>query len=368
MKQARYHLTAIFVFFAFFLVAGSIIADTAAGNAEFFIVCQGGTPGRINQAIKAGADINARDDNGWTPLMHAAYHNPNPDAITALANAGAEVNARQKYGMTPLLWAAYHNPNPAVAAALLEAGADPTARTDTGEDMLSLAKGNKNPDVFRMLHGKFRSGPATPEKSVPAGNAMSDERFLRLCGKGTPEEIGAALNEGANVNARDKNGWTALMHAAYYNPHAGTIGLLLDAGCDVNAAANNGVTPLMRSFSNSNQEVPVLLLKAGADVNARQWYGKSPLMFAAEGKTNLKTVSLLLEAGAHVNARDGNGKTPLMYAVGVHADYETAALLLKAGADAKARDNRGRMAIDLAEKNVKLKGSDVYRLLKDVSY
>jgi len=294
MKQARYHLTAIFVFFAFLLVAGTIIADSAARNVEFFIVCQGGIPRQINEAIKAGANVNARDDNDWTPLMHAAYYNSNPDAITALANAGAEVNARQKYGMTPLLWAAYHNPNPAVAAALLETGADATARTDTGEDMLSLAKGNKNPDVFRMLHGKFRSGPVTPEKFLPAGNAMSDEQFLRLCGKGTLEEIGAALNEGANVNARDKNGWTALMHAAYYNPHDGTIGLLLDAGCDVNAAVNNGVTPLMRSFSNSNQEAPVLLLKAGADINARQWYGKSPLMFAAEGKTNLKTVSLLL--------------------------------------------------------------------------
>jgi len=57
-----------------------------------------------------------------------------------------------------------------------------------------------------------------------------------------------------------------------------------------------------------------------------------------------------------------------MYAVGVHADYETAALLLKAGADAKARDNRGRKAIDLAEKNVKLKGSDVYRMLQDAGY
>lgn len=50
--------------------------------------------------IKAKADINARDQNGWTPLMAAARFNSSPAVIEALIKAKANFNARDMSGKT----------------------------------------------------------------------------------------------------------------------------------------------------------------------------------------------------------------------------------------------------------------------------
>ena len=120
--------------------------------------------------------------------------------------------------------------------------------------------------------------------AAPGWAAMSDGEFLALCYKGTPEEIRAALEAGANVNARgeylylydwcgtgprslhsdgilgltvarDNSGWTALMWAAEYNSNPEVIDVLLKAGADVNAKDQDGQTALMSAARyNSNPE------------------------------------------------------------------------------------------------------------------
>ena len=75
--------------------------------------------------IEGGADVNARDVNGMTPMMYAAHYNDCPDVITILKNAGADVNARDENGWTALMFAADYNNNPDVIMTLLEAGANP---------------------------------------------------------------------------------------------------------------------------------------------------------------------------------------------------------------------------------------------------
>ena len=61
-------------------------------------------PDVITTLINAGADVNARNKYGSTPLMYASGANQNPDVITTLINAGADVNARDKDGWTPLMY------------------------------------------------------------------------------------------------------------------------------------------------------------------------------------------------------------------------------------------------------------------------
>ena len=73
----------------------------------------------------------------------------------ALLDAGADPNAREEFGFTPLHQAAAFNVNPAVTTALLDAGADPNARAEDGQTAWDLAQDNealKGTDVWWRLN------------------------------------------------------------------------------------------------------------------------------------------------------------------------------------------------------------------------
>ncbi|MBC6403341.1 MAG: ankyrin repeat domain-containing protein [Hyphomonadaceae bacterium] len=113
----------------------------------------GGNAETVAALVKAGAKVNARDENGYAPL-HLAAVNGHAETVTALAKAGAEVNARERYGDTPLHDAALGG-NAETVAALIKAGADIRAKNGDGELPADLAEQNdkvKNHDVFWTLN------------------------------------------------------------------------------------------------------------------------------------------------------------------------------------------------------------------------
>lgn len=97
-------------------------------------------PAVIKALIKAQADVSARDQIGWTPLMFAA--NSDLAVIEALIKAKANVNARNKDGGTPLMLAAMLNSNPAVIETLVKASADINARDKAGKTAFDYAEDN----------------------------------------------------------------------------------------------------------------------------------------------------------------------------------------------------------------------------------
>ena len=109
----------------------------------------------VSTCIAAGADVNARDEAGTSPLHWAAKYNDNRAVITALIAAGADVNARREGADTPLHAAALANDNPAVITALIEAGANGAATNDDRETPFDLAKKNdaiKGSDAYWALN------------------------------------------------------------------------------------------------------------------------------------------------------------------------------------------------------------------------
>ncbi len=59
--------------------------DSANAQAtSFFQLVSKGTPQQVRAAIRKGADVNARGDDDWTPLMEAAWYNLNPAVISTL--------------------------------------------------------------------------------------------------------------------------------------------------------------------------------------------------------------------------------------------------------------------------------------------
>ena len=83
----------------------------------------------IATLVKAGADPNARDEDGQTALHQVAQATAHPETVTALIKAGADPNARDEDGNTPLHRAAFHNANPEILTALLEGVLIPTRGT-----------------------------------------------------------------------------------------------------------------------------------------------------------------------------------------------------------------------------------------------
>jgi hypothetical protein len=105
--------------------------------------------------------------------------------------------------------------------------------------------------------------------------------FFELVRTGTPQDVQAAIKGGADINARDVDGMTALMYAAQYNSNSEVISVLLKAGADVKTKAEHSETVLMAAaMNNENPEVVMMLLKAGADAKAKDNNGFTAFDYA----------------------------------------------------------------------------------------
>ncbi|MBI4885646.1 MAG: ankyrin repeat domain-containing protein [Acidobacteria bacterium] len=146
--------------------------------------------------------------------------------------------------------------------------------------------------------------------------------------------VRALIAKGADVNAAEPDGTTAL-HWASYRDDAESAEALLRAGARVNAANDLGATPLWIASVNGSAAMVRRLLEAGAGPDAALLGGETPLMVASR-TGNPDVVGQLLAKGANANPRAARGQTALMWAVAQkHADVVR--VLLAHGADVHAR-------------------------------
>jgi ankyrin repeat protein len=158
------------------------------------------------------------------------------------------------------------------------------------------------------------------------------------------------LAKGADANAQDQAGRTALMHATLQGD-TDTMQTLIAAGADSNAEANLGETALvLAAISFSERTLPVLI-GHGGDVNAQDSNSKSVLMWAVDPQfhrgatSNPDVVRSLLAAGADQDVADNRGRTALMWALTASEERDLSLpvieVLLDGGANVHARENRG---------------------------
>lgn len=154
---------------------------------------------------------------------------------------------------------------------------------------------------------------------VVAGCAL-----LAGCDKNTPlmdkvvagdrAAVSAMIAKGADVNARNNYGWTALSHAALIG-NTELVKLLLAHGADVNAHDQSGWTPLMRAAMKGHAAVVKVLLQHGATVNDKEKNEGWTALHWAAARGHDKVVTLLLSHGADYTLRTQDGLTPLMLAM-----------------------------------------------------
>ena len=240
----------------------------------------------IDRLIAAGANVNAQDSDGNSPLH---YVGASVENARLLIENGAEVNARNHRGDTPL-----YNATAAVTALLIEQGA---------------AVNTRNEEQFTPLHFTY-----TSLDSVQIADLL--------------------IRNGAEVNAQTDQGYTPL-HCAIANPKL--VQRLLQASADITLQNREGAPIHAREIVPESLQ---LLIDSGADVNLRNPEGKTPLH---QHRFDVVLARLLLENGAQINVQDNEGKTPLF-----DVNIEVAKLLVAAGADLSIQDNEGRTALHAA--------------------
>ena len=286
--------------------------------------------------IKAGANPNARDVGGRTPLFWAE----DPQVVSALIQAGADVNAKDNGGETPLFRAR----NPAIVSALIQAGADVNAKNDKDETPLFRASILNRPSVVLAL---VQAGADVNARDYSGGTPLFRAE--------DPAVVSALIQAGADVNARNDNGDTPLFRAE----DPAIVSTLIQAGADVNARNDNGETPLFRALEPT---VVSALIQAGADVNAKNNAGKTVIQYEKQRKSREhdKIVKLLKEHGAKEeksdlpndkksdpNAKDKEGRTPLMQAALDPDGLDRLKECIARKEDVNARDNKGCTALRL---------------------
>ena len=156
-----------------------------------------------------------------------------------------------------------------------------------------------------------------------------------LCAKGPISGALRLLEQKADVDAKDKDGETAL-HWATRSGHEAVVRLLLEHKADVDAKDKERETALHRATRNGHEAVVRLLLEHKADVDAKDKDRETALHRAAKNGHEA-VVRLLLEAKADVNVKDSYGRTAL-YLAAERGHEAVVKLLLEAKADTNAKE------------------------------
>jgi uncharacterized protein len=225
---------------------------------------------------------------------------------------------------------------------------------DQGQVLIKAVK-QGDLEQIRELVDKGADVNAKDEDGFIITKGRSRERIRRTIGW-TPlmlatyydrlETAELLIAKGADVNAESPRGETALIASAQ-SGSAAIVDLLLKNRADVNKVASlkhGGVTALMKAASGA--DVVKLLLQHGANPNFKDQEGKTALMMAATGwgPRNAEATELLLDKGAEINSRDESGKTALMAAAGAGSP-EVVKRLLERGAEANSTDYCGKTAL-----------------------
>jgi ankyrin repeat protein len=154
-------------------------------------------------------------------------------------------------------------------------------------------------------------GAATPARP----RAITDAPVADAAMRGDAAKVRLLLKQGADVNAAQGDGMTALHWSAFRGDVDGTR-MLISAGGRLEAVTRNGnYTPLHLAAKAGNLPVVRALLDAGANANAKTTSGGASPLHLAAAQGSADVVNALLEKKAAVDAPDGAwNETPLMWA------------------------------------------------------
>jgi ankyrin repeat protein len=179
-----------------------------------------------------------------------------------------------------------------------------------------------------------------PNTEDENGNVLMNAAY-----SGSSSVIITLLENGADINAKNSLGYTALMIAAYKG-NLTSINTLLDKGAEINAVNKEVETALLLASNEGQADAVKVLLDRGANINVKDKRGRTAFI-RASAFGHISTVKFLLDKGVDINASDNRKITALMYAAGMGQET-TVLFLLDHGAKLDARDESGGIALHYA--------------------
>lgn len=224
------------------------------GESALLFAIMTGDAEVVRKLVSAGADPDSKDTHG-TPVLTLASDEGYLDIVKVLLDAGADVNKKDNDGSTALMEASEKD-HIDIVKILLVAGADPDVENDNGVTALWMASSNGLAEVSELLLPLTKNIDAREKynKSTP---------LINMARWGKVSTVKALLDKGADMNAQDTQGWTALMWAAKDN-YQDIVNLLLGKGADFKIKNRFGNTALKLARKEGNREIVQMLEKAAA--------------------------------------------------------------------------------------------------------
>ena len=319
------------------------------------------SPELIKILVDAGANINAQDEKGNTPLLYAIKNNASIENINYLIDKAANVKLANEINETVL-----HNDylykknNFPLLKKVVDKGIDVKTKTKNSETALLYAIDNNNLEAIKYLLEKGAEKlqnkhieHAIKTKNIELVKLLTSKgdniNFKQLntniaVESGTYEILEFLLSKGADANYGGE--WKNPLHyAAKIKNSTKTIDLLLQKGAKINAKSGNACnnfTPVDYAVEEQNIENVKFLVSKGANIHTNN------TLTSAVKNQNYDLTDFLIKSGYNVNKIDNNNQTALFYASGCCININILKLLLKNGAKVKICNKNGEIPLHFA--------------------
>ncbi|CAG7919092.1 unnamed protein product [Penicillium olsonii] len=321
------------------------------GHTPLTLAAAVGSNTTVKSLLAAGAEIEAKDWRQSRTALSWAAEQGHEDIVEMLLESNAIVDAVDEQSRPPIIWAAMNGHAKCVKLCLRwnasteikDTKFDRTpflwAIKQEHEAVIQVLKGISPPEIDYglPLHPEPPSSARLDELQQLFRNINPDfdwrkngggELLLWTLEDDREEDFKFLLAQGANTNAKDKDGKTALANAAYHG-QSDVVKLLLEQGIDADPVDGFNRTPLSWAAEMGHVEIIRLLLEKNVNLDTMDDDESTPLLCAAS-QGHEAVVSLLIDAGANPCAEDENSRNALSFAA-ESENMSLVALLLAKG-------------------------------------